>query len=318
MRDKGRLMRYLAIVVSIVVASSVLFLNYPHLRGPGDDGPSGPDPPDINQTYNYTYLNFTTNYTNPSKLTQSIQHYTISGLSLDNKSYPDVLKTYNMYYSDNNTTISHGDNYTMIRNGNNTTMVRYHGFIDHNNKIFTYTPVTLKEIDSNKTLLDKAQAYQTAITYLKDHGLHDQSWELFWNTTRVSTNVLTNITLVKYYKFKFIPVLSNLPIIDSDAPMITIKVNPLGELVQCKFILCNIQPSPKSGYPTWTDPAIMLEEVDRNITKYMRVSPHNHTINVSKVRLGYRVYESDASLLMPTWFIYYGEGGRSVVAILNE
>jgi len=307
------------VVIVVLVASTIFYVSYRPPSEPDDWATVVIDPSTVanNTSVNknsYKYLNLTTSFIKPTKVTNKLPVLRISEANYDNKSSLQALRTYGLLFINNDTVWMNGSSaQTLINDGNRTT-IKYNGFIEYEDENISYVPRTETTIASYKSLYNKSEAADRAISYLVEHHIYNSSWYQAFNLTKYRTNVTTGNSTVIHYLFKWVPTYNEMPIIDSDTPSVTVKINPIGEIVQLKMMVCNITFAKSSVALKWNDPELALYELDINITQYMLVDVRNPNVQISNMFLGYHVNPSNTTELIPTW-IFSTVGNKGYITL---
>ena len=305
---------YVAMGLSLAIILISIFLIF-NGNQPSDTTNSSSEGKDISNVTNYQHISFSDDFKTPASPTKPIRIMQLNNLSLNDTTARETLKRHNYLLIDNSSNVTSFKDCLSIANVNNSISIQYIGIIDYRCEDPLYEPVTKSEIEKSESLLNRSEALDIAIDYLKDHGLYNATWEMMWNLTRVSKWVYQNITEVVHYTFKFIPVYDGLPLIDSEAPSITIKINPRGTVEKCYAKIKMITSTKDLKVPEYETPSKVLSELDINFSKYFYVDSEETGITISRIRLGYEIDPLNGNRIVPSWIIYYGDYGLSTCYI---
>lgn len=187
----------------------------------------------------------------------------------------------------------------IYRFSDSTVVIRSDGYLEYRKEDLIYSPTTLDEIFMNDSLVNRSSAYKIGMEFLDDHNIGTDSWTLYRNTTITRQHMNGSKEVVEYF-FKLYPEYNDLTIIDSCAPSITLRVDPLGEIIQLRFRNPKVSISSKGITMKFVDPVQCLKHFDDNIEDYTR----SRDVEVHGVDLCYREDPSNKGELIPTWLIY--------------
>jgi hypothetical protein len=274
--------------------------------------------PDIyqsNETVKFDNIELSTNYTEPSNVTGTYYYLQLKNLSLNKTSAISLLKSHDILFVNDSTLYVNSTSTLGIQNEDNSTFVHYYGYIEFNQDDDLYLPVELVEIDKNRSLINRTEALRIVDTFLRKRSLINSSWELKWNLTKQMDMISQNRRLVLNYKFTYIPLYCGVPVIDRNAPSVSVEINPRGEILQLQVNMRRIVSTSLTVEPTFRDHVDALQELDANITKYILKGIGSGRILVSNVRLVYHAETDKPYQLKPCWAVYIGARGLTIVYI---
>ncbi len=183
-----------------------------------------------------------------------------------------------------------------------TSSVYFNGIVDISFLNCTYSLSTKTQIDNSTSLLNRTEALEKTSTFLKGHNISVSSWKLIFNKTLIMTYVVNNTSLIKYYTFKYVPIVTGLPLYVPSGPSVTMDVNPKGEVIRCIVNTRQIIPSNLTLFPRYKSPVMALIELDNNHSNYFSTS----NVTIKSMSLCYSLSSKDMKSIIPCWIVYYG------------
>ncbi len=237
----------------------------------------------------------------PNPINSSIDTYSVTNLTMDNKSAISKLKYHKLHNYSNTTNVTTTDYGIALRNPNETITIKYYGYIEYNYYGSKYIPSTKKEIESNSSLLNRTEALKVVKSFLQKHNLSNSSQYLFLNLTLESTNTYTNTTRIDHYLYKFIPTINHIPLVHIDLPWIVIIIDPSGQILRLRVRMCNLIKNPLPAEMKYKDPKSALKAFDNHLIN----NTISNNITIDNIMQCYSIDKSNSTFVIPLWLIYY-------------
>jgi hypothetical protein len=224
----------------------------------------------------------------------------LNPMKLNRTEASSKMKDLGFLYNNSNSSVTSTNTSLLIQNDDNSTYIGNDGYFEYNNKKSIYVPKSKEVIELDSNLINKSQVQENIYNMLISKGIINSTWILLKNLTQYRIYFSENTTVILHYYFKYVPVHLQIPMIDSKAPYVSIRIDPSNNILQFIMRIVEIQETSDTRYKITSAPDV-LYELDYNHTKY---SISNQTI-IFKMELCYRRHAYEGSLLYPNWRITY-------------
>jgi hypothetical protein len=259
----------------------------------------------------FRVITFGPNFTLPDCITVPVPILEVTNPLCNTTDGEALLREYDLYWINESTTVQAGPDGFSLRNAYNSTYVDYRsGTIVFRGEDPEYEPPTESEIATNDSLLNKSEALQVAVGYLKTHALYNASWELAAQGAHARQNVMETELQIVEYLYVFTPVILGRSLVHSDGPKIMVYIDPLGRIINLRVVLRDIRMTGESALPRFQDPVDALEEIEHNYYSYFMCE--QPSLNVVRIDPGYMPCKENPTRVVPCWAIYYGSGDSAI------
>lgn len=218
-----------------------------------------------------------------------------------------LLSSHGLFWSNETTTVQTGERGIAVLNELNSTYVDYQkGTIEFRAENPDYKLATVSEIEANGSLLNRSEALEVVVHFLKEHALYNASWELTAQGAHACSGMMHTEDCIRVYHFRFTPILMGRSLSEPNAPRITVYIDPMGQVTQLDLVLRDISMTGETALPRFPEPLDALLEIEHNYFGYFLCT--NPKIHIVSMAPGYMVDEDAPTRLVPCWAIHYNSG----------
>lgn len=308
MRDNTRFGIIPGVIVLLVLVYIVIVIHSALVTDTSDDGnDSKEDDNSTVSTPSYNNISLSKSFNilgNHNRTYPTIRIVNVISNDSEAKSF---LKRYGYWDTSIDTDYSYNLDNIQIRNENYTIFLSYNGYFEYDYLNDDYSPVNKSVIQKKSDHLSKGEAESLARKYLTDKGIINASWYLTNNLTKYRSYLINDTTVVLNYFFQYVPVIDNLPVFDPEAPFVIIRVNPVGDVINCIINVKEVRVDINEKKTSVPNPYLVLVDIDDNIANY---SIGKNTSFVT-MELCYRRMSFTGNVLYPTWRMTYGDNNRT-------
>lgn len=216
----------------------------------------------------FTNLTFAEGFELPLPRTEPVSIVRMVRPDLDGSHGREMLERYDLYWANVATEVEVSDDWIKLRSDTRFTVISTHtGFLHYDeDQTNDKRGALVTDIETNSSLLNKTEALNIAISWLREHNLYNSSWDLAgcWSL-RSGGSIANPGERIREYTFRFSPVFDGMMVHGTPEPRLRIDVTPFGQVVQVEADTAKLVVGPKTSPFTFPDPVDMLVYFDENL-----------------------------------------------------